>query len=278
MSLLNSAFLCLVVLLLSGLSQAQSRINYYGEKFYQDLQSGAHDQELAADLKLILKSKHLQTAGQLDKISASCSDPKSCYEHTAIGYGAARVFLFSYFYLVQNGNHYTVTDVYCGKEYEVPGPNGIPGSDIMNVEHTWPQSKFTHAYPTDTQKSDLHHLFPSDSKLNSDRGNFPFGEVARKVKDLKCPVSQLGYPENSNQLSFEPPVAHRGNVARALFYFAIRYDMKIDQLQERFLRKWNQEDPVDQQELDRNKAIQQAQGNRNPFVDYPELVDRISDF
>lgn len=41
------------------------------------------------------------------------------------------------------------------------------------------------------------------------------------------------------------------------------------------LMKWHREDPVSQKEIDRNNAIQQTQGNRNPFIDYPYLAEYI---
>ncbi|RYZ68005.1 MAG: nuclease, partial [Proteobacteria bacterium] len=77
---------------------------------------------------------------------------------------------------------------------------------------------------------------------------------------------------------FEPPDAHKGNVARALFYFSVRYNIKIDPIEENFLKAWNKADPVDQEESGRNEAIMKIQGNRNPFVDFPELADSIGDF
>lgn len=77
---------------------------------------------------------------------------------------------------------------------------------------------------------------------------------------------------------FEPPAKHKGNVARALFYFAIRYNHPIDANQESFLRQWHKEDPVDQDERERNQLISRYQNNRNLFIDRSELVEQIFDF
>ena len=41
------------------------------------------------------------------------------------------------------------------------------------------------------------------------------------------------------------------------------------------LMKWHRQDPVSQKEIDRNNGIQQTQGNRNPFIDYPYLAEYI---
>ena len=51
--------------------------------------------------------------------------------------------------------------------------------------------------------------------------------------------------------------------------------MKIDAVQARYLKAWNEEDPVDLEELERNDSIMKLQGNRNPFIDFPELINRL---
>ena len=82
----------------------------------------------------------------------------------------------------------------------------------------------------------------------------------------------------TGEYGFEPPVEHKGNVARALFYFAVRYDMRIAAHEEFFLRQWNVIDPVDDEEIARNNEIERLQGNRNPFIDDAALVELIEDF
>lgn len=262
------------------------QIPYYGEEFYRTLGfSRPPGADLKQLLKKILRNFHLRTQG-LDQILPSCSGP-GCYRHVAVGYKAARVFMMGQYYLVRNGNEYGVRDVYCEKVFHAsdfrsrkPGPNQIPDDTILNAEHTWPQSKFTRSYDKEMQKSDVHHLYPTDSKMNSMRGNFPFGEVTQDTARLPCTDggARLGRTKTGEGPVFQPPAAHRGNVARSLFYFSLRYDMPIDPSQEASLRKWNREDPVDEEELDRNEHIFKLQGSRNPFIDYPDLADRIQDF
>ena len=77
---------------------------------------------------------------------------------------------------------------------------------------------------------------------------------------------------------FEPPAEHRGNVARAMFYFSAVYKKHIDPAQETVLKKWNLEDPPDAAELERNSAVERIQRNRNPFVDDFTLANDIRDF
>jgi endonuclease I len=81
-------------------------------------------------------------------------------------------------------------------------------------------------------------------------------------------------------------------MARIYFYMATRYYQEdtcwnnvaaankanIKRWQENMLRKWHRDDPVDDVERARNDLIHRVQGNRNPFVDHPEWVDKISDF
>ena len=147
----------------------------------------------------------------------------------------------------------------------------VPSHKIMNVEHTWPQSLGARG----TAKSDLHHLFPTTSSINSTRSNFPFCKVntAKWAGD----GSKMG-KDSSGVTCFEPPDHHKGDIARAMFYFSIRYNYRIDQSQEKVLKRWHQEDPVDSTELKRHKRILDFQHNTNVFIENPELVDEISDF
>jgi deoxyribonuclease I len=198
-------------------------------------------------------------------------------------YGEARKVLLGQLHLQQGPQGYFIHDVYCQKDYtrddfggRGPQPGTTPDDRILNVEHTWPQSKFS-GREGSTMKADLHHLFPSHSKLNQIRGNFPFGEVDDRLPMLECGFTQI---DNSGAglPHFEPPAVHKGNVARALFYFAVRYGLSIDAEQEADLRNWNHSDPPDDFERQRNDAIEKIQGNRNPFIDHPEYADQIADF
>ena len=137
----------------------------------------------------------------------------------------------------------------------------------FNTEHTWPQSLFSSLEP---MKSDLHHLFPTDDTANNVRSNYPFGTVS-------SPTWQNGGSRYANMV-FEPRDAQKGVTARAMFYFAIRYQNYGGFLtaQESVLRNWNRLFPPAATEVTRNQKISTMQLNRNPFVDYPQLADRIT--
>lgn len=198
-----------------------------------------------------------------------------------LSYKQARHYLFNNIYLEKDAEGYYNRGVYCPDEVYYRGsdvPATLPDPRYMNTEHTWPQSKFSRDFSTNMQKTDLHHLYPSFSKINSQRGNLPFAEVNSR-RDLYCQSSHSGSPrEFKSGDYFEPADEHKGNVARSLFYFSVRYKMPIDEVQEYYLRQWHILDPVDEKEKGRHEMIAEIQKNRNPFIDRPELVERITDF
>lgn len=265
---------------------ASNEVPYYGEQFYRDLGSGISNDDLKKNINFVLRSFHLRVHGSYDQIVNGCNG-QNCYQHVSLGYDGARTFLLGSFYLIDQGSgDYAIKDVYCDKIRtsddfrggNAPHPGTIPDGNVVNTEHTWPQSRFSGRHNKNMQKADMHHLYPTDNEMNSIRGNNPFGEVVQDRKTLKCKVSRFGRGASGSGDVFEPPANHRGNVARALFYFSVRYDLPIDSRQESTLRKWSKEDPIDEEELNRNDEIHKMQGNRNPFIDFPGLEDSISDF
>ncbi len=140
--------------------------------------------------------------------------------------------------------------------------------DNFNTEHTMPQSTFGEDEP---MKSDLHHLFPTDNSANSTRGNHPFDTVGR-------PTTNLPGGSKYGQNQFEPRDVHKGKAARALMYYATRYQDEGTYItnQEAILREWHRTYPPTQQEVKRNDLVQPFQRNRNPYSDHPELLERIT--
>ena len=195
-------------------------------------------------------------------------------------YERSREYLMQEIYIQKDSQGFYVNDVYCGIKYRKKvSPRTMPNHNELNVEHTWPQSRFNKRENRAFQKSDLHHLFPSDSKANGKRGNLPFGEFkSGRSATPNCALSRYGRIDEARKNGFEPPANHKGNVARALFYFSLRYDLRIKPYEEMVLRQWNILDPVDSEEVRRNTLIEKIQGNRNPFIDDSELVNLISDF
>ena len=289
-SLVQSTVLSLGLIFIANIANAgapsqSSELAYYGTGFYSDLKAGVKDESLKSELRTISRSQHITQSGGYDQIVPSCGNNQNCYGHKVLGYFNARVILMGQMYLVNQGKEYAVRDVYCDTNRNAsefgsrpPAPNQIPQDTIVNTEHTWPQSKFNNKYNNDEQKSDLHHLFPTDSKINATRGNHEFGEVQKDLETLSCREPHFGLGGSGSEPVFEPPQNHKGTVARALFYFSIRYELPISQAQEATLRKWNKDYPPDQAEVARNNTVYKSQGSRNPFIDHPELVDSIAQF
>jgi hypothetical protein len=150
--------------------------------------------------------------------------------------------------------------------------------DFVNCEHVWPQSKFDKELP---MVSDVHHLLPSLSKPNGVRSNYAFGIVDEDEVEY-----ETSYGSEFGCGLFEPADSVKGNIARAMMYFYTRYHNReifhktysadefwFDRIPQ-FL-KWHEIDPPDDWEKSRNDAIERYQGNRNPFIDYPEFVNLI---
>ncbi len=186
-----------------------------------------------------------------------------------LGYRPAREAMFRVIDNVEG----VVEGVYTGRKVRTNGIPSADGEDGMNTEHSWPQSKGVRGTPA---KYDLHHLFPANAYANGRRGNHPFGMVSGHVRWQES-GSKLGF-DADGRLVFEPRPGIRGDVARALFYVSAVYGLELPEPEETVLRQWHAEEPPDTAERIRNDEISRYQGNRNPFVDQPELVDRIARF
>lgn len=164
----------------------------------------------------------------------------------------------------------------------------------MQREHSVPKSwwklngsvEYTPAY------SDMWNLYPSDGAANQAKLNYPLGLTASTSFNngvSKVGGAQTGYGGGSRNV-FEPDDEYKGDFARAYMYVATVYDdinWVINYMYKKeayptlvpwakeMLLQWCRQDPVDQKEIDRNNVVEQYQGNRNPFVDFPELAEYI---
>ncbi len=162
-----------------------------------------------------------------------------------------------------------------------------------NREHVWPQNLSGGLYGTSGAGSDLHHLRPTDTKINSTRSNSPYGEV----EDFTGTVKEITYNNAATgnyyigTTVFEPRDDIKGDTARILMYLYTRYyttgklvitniittASKTESAAWSLLLKWNAMDPVDDLEIARNDYIYSLQGNRNPFIDHAEFADMCFD-
>lgn len=143
----------------------------------------------------------------------------------------------------------------------------------FNTEHVVPQSWFKAKEP---MKGDLHHLFACKPECNSVRSNFPYYEF-HKGEHFEVFTNHCGLYETGR---FEPKYG-KGLVARAVLYFLLRYPGRIHRQFRKnisidLLKRWHIQFPLTAYEKHRNKAIFEIQGNRNPFIDFPNLINEIN--
>jgi len=175
----------------------------------------------------------------------------------------------------------------------VLNPDSDPTADAynkgINCEHTWPQSFGADNEP---QKSDMHHLFPSEIDVNAARGNDPFADIPDNQTDrwyrngvytTVLPTSDINlYSEKELQTPnrFEPRESKKGDIARAMLYFYCMYEEPASEAfwdtQKNTLLQWHQLDPADESELQRTWEIAEYQQEKpNPFILDNTLAQRI---
>ena len=185
--------------------------------------------------------------------------------------------------------------------------------DCYNREHSIPKSWFGGS--KSGPGCDIFQVVPTDGYVNNRRSNYAFGEVSSasytydgaKLGSAKSITitggntiaGNTGTSVSCSGTVFEPRDEYKGDFARGYFgtmikwangdytafttgdgskIFSSNYSTGAFGLTKygvALLMKWHRQDPVSQKEVDRNNGIQQTQGNRNPFIDYPYLAEFI---
>ncbi|WP_057912903.1 endonuclease I family protein [Peribacillus muralis] len=142
---------------------------------------------------------------------------------------------------------------------------------LVNCEHVVPQSWFDKKEP---MRGDLHHLFACEPSCNSSRGNYPYHDFEDYIPEVGAAGIKAGCGK-SEEGKFEPEYG-KGIAARATMYFSLRYEGIINSghVDMALLLEWHRLFPVSTYEKHRNQAIQELQGNRNPFIDFPEMAEK----
>jgi endonuclease I len=184
-------------------------------------------------------------------------------------------------------NSNNVICIYTGWSYLKSDYGGL--GDDWNKEHVWSKSHgdFGDNPPEGT---DLHHLRPCDASVNSAKGNRDFSKGTTQYIDGSGTTDCY-----TAAYIWEPRPSDKGDVARMLFYMAVRYEGDNGETNLELvnyvnsspagqplygnldtLLKWHNQDPVNNWERNRNNIIyNQYQHNRNPFIDHPEYVGLI---
>ena len=210
--------------------------------------------------------------------------------HKQISYGSGESSTWGAFYttdaVVENGKR-RVLDMYSSEKRYF----GSKGSavDGMNIEHSvakswWGGSK-NYAY------CDLHHLNPSDQEANSRKSNYPLGELTSVSWDNGVTFVGKAKIDGTSENAYEPCDEYKGDFARVFMYMFTCYQNltwektwmnyanstypTLKPWAVELLLKWHKQDPVSEKEVNRNNAVYAVQGNRNPYVDYPQLADYV---
>ena len=217
--------------------------------------------------------------------------------HTVIPYGSGKGKTWEVFYYSDRDENGYCMDMYCDDWEKF----GTPGSVVSgcNIEHSFAKSWWGGS-KNDAYK-DCYHLNPSNSTANSSRSNYPLGVPTSDIKSSattgSLKVGKATY-EGETFWVFEPKDEYKGDFARAYFYMATCYGeeltwrldnkdvgskfaMQNDTYLEfrdweiAVLLQWHRQDPVSEKELKRMDAVSDFQHNRNPYIEYPCLVEYI---
>jgi len=277
---------------------------------------------LPADVTIAFSVASSTVSGYYDHVNTSspeqlrCSLHQTIKGHTVYPYSGSGTNTWTILEIAQQdpNNANKIIDIYRNHSYTaVADRAGSGGSNKYNREHTWPNS-LGFANSNLAAYTDTHMLWLSDETQNSARGNKPLANCRSGCTELATDLNNgYGGPGHSNWYktpdgnagSFEVWDHRKGEIARAMFYMAIRYegiaaeaahdgvipDLELTDDRSKIvvtsntaakaymglltdLLDWSEQDPPDAEEIARNDVIQSFQGNRNPFVDHPEWATR----
>ena len=194
----------------------------------------------------------------------------------------------------------TLWEIYSTCEFTMEDLNKTQNDFCMgwNKEHSVPKSWFNSGSP---MYSDMIHVIPTDARVNNLRGNEAYGETASRSDEISQSSVALGHLGTSSFSGFsgigkvyEPDDRYKGDIARIYFYMVTCYINKnfttdngakmfsytnstnyLTDYSVALLMKWHRQDPVSYKEIARNDSVFACQGNRNPFVDFPDLAEYI---
>ncbi len=220
------------------------------------------------------------------------------YTHTLLSYN----YMWKAFNFTDTGDDGYYIDMYSTCKYDYYSThvgNATYVGQGLNREHSFPKSWF--GGEVDPMFTDLTMLIPTDAYVNQRRSNNPYGVCAggRTYVNDSLGVSMKGRLGKSTyngytSTVFEPDDEYKGDFARIYFYMVTCYKSDVanwpgcDQLDYarnnykafsdwsmQLLMEWHRADPVSYKEISRNDSVYSRQGNRNPFVDHPELAEHI---
>ena len=220
------------------------------------------------------------------------------YTHTKLSYN----YMWTAYDSTDVGDDGYYIDMYSNCKYNHNSTHVAGASYVgegINREHSFPKSWF--GGEVDPMFTDLTMLIPTDAFVNQRRSNYPYGVCAGGITYTtdSLGVTMLGKLGTSTyngytSTVFEPDDEYKGDFARIYFYMVTCYKSvvsnwpgsgQLDYATNNYkafsnwslqlLMEWHRADPVSAKEIARNEAVYKEQGNRNPFVDHPELAEYI---
>jgi len=200
-----------------------------------------------------------------------------------LSYNGARDAMYGYIDN-ENGSVQCIYTEYTVDNVPSDNPRAYLYENGIDCEHLFPQSMYEGTSP---MKSDIHHLRPCKSNVNSSRGNKPYNESNdNQTQTWYWLEYQQSNPPNQNRDKysesgsgvFEPREEVKGDIARAIFYFYTMYSNVADdnffEGQKDILYDWHQDDPIIQSEVNRTWDIADYQDYPNPFILDETLIQR----
>jgi deoxyribonuclease-1 len=168
--------------------------------------------------------------------------------------------------------------LYCGEKF------GSYHGRSINIEHVFPMAWAMRDQGCRSRKlcressqrfnqieADMHNLYPALADINKVRSSFPFAMIPGEHRDF----GRCDFEFHPRQRAVEPRPVSRGNIARAMLYMVDTYGLSLYKRQGELMKKWNREDPPDNEERRRNNLIAKYQGTRNRFIDDPKAVESM---
>lgn len=238
---------------------------------------------------------YYQSVTGLKKSSLKAALHNTIQAKKVLDYGSGNGSTWSGFYQTDRMSDGEVRDRYSNDHrYFASNANANSASAVsgMNIEHSFPKSWWGGS--TNNAYKDLFNLMPCESTINSSKSNYPMGKVTKSNTDNGCTKVGTGPGANGANINlWEPADKWKGDFARSYMYMATTYSnftwtnaQGLNQLEnnawptlqkwayELFL-EWCRQDPVDEIEIARNEAVYKIQGNRNPFIDFPNLAEYV---
>jgi deoxyribonuclease-1 len=172
--------------------------------------------------------------------------------------------------------------LYCGYRFEHDQQS--PGHGLVIIDHIYPTGSMLEYAGCNSRmecresgnalfrqmEADMHNMYPVWSRLVTYRYGLKFGEIPGA--DQRFDDCDIAWQQGIIQ----PRTLARGNIARSILYMYQRYGFDLDPETIAMLQEWNRTDAPSEQEKFRNNRIEALQGQRNPYIDNPGLIENLS--